>query len=209
MSALLLHISVALMEILRNFLKIWEYSCECRGQVKPASHAVASEAPEVGPDSHHYHLTLNSLLHFHFTTMNIICNLLPCKIYTSTCKGLLWCPYCHGAGPEFDITEFEMLNVEQCDSVEPSSALTLKPTPIPRSISNLNQPLSPPEPSQDKPAHPPSEAPEVPKDSEKEGGIPANSAQLGLLKRRAPEVAPSLDGWLVVCLLGCWWPGYY
>lgn len=94
-----------------------------------------------------------------------------------------------------------MLSVEQCDSVEPSSALTLKPTPIPRSISNLNQPLSPPEPSQDKPAPPPSEAPEVPKDGEKEGGIPANSAQLGLLKRRAPEVAPSLGGWLMAWLL--------
>ncbi|XP_026789836.1 receptor expression-enhancing protein 1 isoform X1 [Pangasianodon hypophthalmus] len=92
--------------------------------------------------------------------------------------------------PEFDITEFEMLNVEQFASVEPSSPLTLKPTPIPRSICNPSQSLSPPELFQDKPAPPPSEAPEVPKDSEKEGGIPANSAQLGLLKRRAPEPPP-------------------
>lgn len=91
--------------------------------------------------------------------------------------------------------------MEQCASVEP---LTLKPTPLPRSISNPSQPFSPPEPFQDKPAPPPSEAPEVPKGSEKEGGIPANSPQLGLLKRRAPEVAPSLNGWLVVCLLGRW-----
>lgn len=96
-----------------------------------------------------------------------------------------------------------MLNVEQCASVEPSFLLTRKPTPIPRSFSNPSQPLSPPELSQDKPAPPPSEDPEVTKDSEKEWGIPANSGQLGLLKRRAPEVAPSLHSWMVVCLLGC------
>lgn len=90
-----------------------------------------------------------------------------------------------------------MLNVEQFDSVEPSSPLTLKPTPIPRSISNPNQPFPLPELSQDKSAPPPSEAPEVPRDNEKEGGIPDNSAQHGLLKRRAPEVAPSSDSWLV------------
>lgn len=88
-----------------------------------------------------------------------------------------------------------MLNVEQCASLEPSSPLTLKPTPIPRSISNPSQPLSTPEPCQDKP---PSEAPEVPTDSQTEGGVPANPAQLGLLKRRAPEVALALDGRLVV-----------
>ncbi|KAK3563323.1 hypothetical protein QTP86_021731, partial [Hemibagrus guttatus] len=93
----------------------------------------------------------------------------------------------YSKSPEFDITEFEMLNVEQFDSVEPSSPLTLKPTPMPRSIINPSQPLSPPEPSQDKTVPPPSEAPEVPKDNEKEGRVPANSAQLGLLKRRAPE----------------------
>ncbi|KAF7704363.1 receptor expression-enhancing protein 1 isoform X3 [Silurus meridionalis] len=92
--------------------------------------------------------------------------------------------------PDFDITEFEMLNVEQCDSVEPSSHLTFKPTPIPRSISNPSQILTPPEPFQDKSAPPSSEAPEVPKDNEKEGGIPANSPQLGLPKRRAPEPPP-------------------
>ncbi|XP_060735871.1 receptor expression-enhancing protein 1 isoform X2 [Tachysurus vachellii] len=91
----------------------------------------------------------------------------------------------YSKSPEFDITEFEMLNVEQFDSLEPSSPLTLKPTPMPRSISNPSQPLSPPEPSQDK-----TEAPEVPKDSEKEGCVPANSAQLRLLKRRAPEPPP-------------------
>lgn len=87
-----------------------------------------------------------------------------------------------------------MLNVEQFDSLEPSSPLTLKPTPMPRSISNPSQPLSPPEPTQDQTVPPPSEAPEVPKDSEKEVGIPVH---LGLLKRRAPEVASSLDGWLI------------
>lgn len=101
------------------------------------------------------------------------------------------------------MTEFELLNVEHYDSVELPSPLTLKPIPIPRSISSPSQPLSPPEPSQDKTAPPPSEAPEVPMDYEREGGVPANSAQLGLLKRRAPEVAYYVDGWLVVCLLGC------
>ncbi|TSN67067.1 Receptor expression-enhancing protein 2 [Bagarius yarrelli] len=103
----------------------------------------------------------------------------------------------YSKSPEFDITEFEMLTVEQFDSVEPSIPLTLKPTPMPRFISNPSQPLSPSESSQDKPAPPPSEAPEVPKDSEKEGGIPGTSAQHGLLKRRAPEVAASVNRWLV------------
>lgn len=162
------------------------------------------EAPCIGLDfSHIFLLTLN-LHYFGFISLQWIsyATYCPVKFYISTYKGMFW--YCHGAGPEFDITEFEMLNVEQFDSLEPSSPLTLKPTPMPRSISNPSQPLSPPEPSQDK-----TEAPEVPKDSEKEGCVPANSAQLRLLKRRAPEVASLLVGWLVVCPLGCWWPGYH
>ncbi|KAF5892550.1 receptor expression-enhancing protein 1 [Clarias magur] len=96
----------------------------------------------------------------------------------------------YSRGSEFDIDEFEVLYGEQFASVEPSFLPTQKPTPLPRSISSPSQPLSHPEPFQDKRAPPPPEAPEVPGDNENEGDVPDHSAQHGLLKRRAPEPPP-------------------
>ncbi|KAI4873341.1 hypothetical protein NFI96_029091, partial [Prochilodus magdalenae] len=95
----------------------------------------------------------------------------------------------YGKGQEFDVTEFELLSREQCGTAEPPSPLIPKPTSTSSPSFTLpSQPLVPPEAFQDD-LTPPT-APEAPEDNGTEEVIPAASAQLRLLKRRAPEPPP-------------------
>ncbi|XP_036449046.1 receptor expression-enhancing protein 1 isoform X1 [Colossoma macropomum] len=97
----------------------------------------------------------------------------------------------YSKGQEFDMTEFELLSLEKRSAPEPPCPLTPKPTPTSSSPFTIpSQPLEPPEPFQDEPTQPPPMAPEVTEDNGTEEGFPANSAQLRLLKRRAPEPPP-------------------
>ncbi|XP_076834360.1 receptor expression-enhancing protein 1 isoform X2 [Brachyhypopomus gauderio] len=70
----------------------------------------------------------------------------------------------HTKGQEFDVTEFEVLRLERCATLE--SPLPPKPTPTPLPhLAIPSQPPTTPEPFQDDPMCPPPVAPEVPEDS--------------------------------------------
>lgn len=105
---------------------------------------------------------------------------------------VFWCAV-NGTGHDFDMTEYEMLNLEQYAPIEPPGPLT--PTPAP-SQPTLPQPepttplLSAPESFQDKSTSQPvaSEEPE-----EEEEFASSASVQFRF-KRRAPEVPLFSDG---------------
>lgn len=94
------------------------------------------------------------------------------------------CFDCHGTGHDFDMTEYEMLNVE------PPAPTPTQPQPaLPRPDPTTPQ-LSPPESFEDKSAPPP-ESSEEPQEKEEF----ASSASLQFrFKRRAPEVPLLSDG---------------
>ncbi|XP_051502823.1 receptor expression-enhancing protein 1 isoform X1 [Myxocyprinus asiaticus] len=104
----------------------------------------------------------------------------------------------YSKGHDFDMTDYEVLNLEQCTSKEPPCPLTPTPTPTPSeplmtpAQANTTPVLSPPEFFQDKLALHPSSPPvaqEEPQVREKEGFAPCGSPQLRF-KRRAPEPPP-------------------
>lgn len=96
---------------------------------------------------------------------------------------------CNGTGHDFDMTEYEMLNLEQYAPIEPPGPLTPTPTPAP-SQPTLSQPEpTTPESFQDKSASQPV-ASEEPQEEEF-----ASSASVQFrFKRRAPEVHLFSDG---------------
>uniref|UniRef100_A0A8C1P0L7 Receptor expression-enhancing protein n=1 Tax=Cyprinus carpio TaxID=7962 RepID=A0A8C1P0L7_CYPCA len=94
----------------------------------------------------------------------------------------------YSKGHDFDMTEYEMLNLEQYDPIEPPGPLT--PTPIPTpSQPTLPQPepttplLSPPESFQDK-------STSQPVASEEKGEFASSASVQFRFKRRAPEPPP-------------------
>lgn len=96
------------------------------------------------------------------------------------------CSSFHGAGQDFDVTEFEVLGVDQCGSKDSVAQVVLPsesestPSPVPLTP----QPSLPSTPSP--PPTPP--VPEQPKEVGKEVQTTMSSPQLRLIKRKAPEV---------------------
>ncbi|XP_026875408.1 receptor expression-enhancing protein 1 isoform X1 [Electrophorus electricus] len=88
----------------------------------------------------------------------------------------------YSKGQQFDVTEFEVLGSEPPPSLAPKPA----PTPLPL-LTIQCQPPTTPESFQVDPTCPTPLAPEVPEVSGTEVGVPADTAQMRLIKRRAPE----------------------
>lgn len=89
------------------------------------------------------------------------------------------CSSFHGAGQDFDVTEFEVLGVDQCGSKDSvGSESTPSPVPLTPQPSLPSTPSPPPTPP----------VPEQPKEVGKEVQTTMSSPQLRLIKRKAPEV---------------------
>lgn len=94
----------------------------------------------------------------------------------------------HGAGQDFDMTEFEVLAVDHCATKEPLSQ-PLLPSELPTEPTPLSPSLTPqPSPPSTPPPTPP--APEQPEEVGKRVRTASSSPQLRLIKRKAPEVLP-------------------
>lgn len=90
----------------------------------------------------------------------------------------------HGAGQDFDMTEYEVLSFDQCDTKEPLSHPITPPEP-------MTEPTPPLTIQPSLPSPPPSPAPpatEQTEDKRRGGETSTSSPQLRLIKRKGPEV---------------------
>lgn len=90
----------------------------------------------------------------------------------------------YGAGQDFDMTEYEVLSFDQCDTKEPLSHPNTPPKP-------MTEPTPPLTIQSSLPSPPPSPAPpatEQTEDMRIGGKTSTSSPQLRLIKRKVPEV---------------------